>query len=480
MVWFSNRTNIKIYFTFTLLAILMSSACTQEESPRQEKTEAVAKSPEAKPFRIIKHDGNWPQFRGAYAAGVADEQNLPLNFSGVTGEHIKWQTNIPGLAHACPIVWEDKVFVTSAISSLGDATFKHGLYGAGDASEDTSSHQWMLYCLDKKSGDVIWERLVHQGVPQDKRHIKSTYNNSTPATDGRYVVMLFGSEGVFVYTVDGEFVWKKNIGRMNVGAYNAPHLEWGPASSPIIYRNKVFIQTDTSDDDYVLALDIHSGDLVWKTERDELPGWGTPTIIHGPDRVELVTNSSNFIYGYYPDTGQELWRLGGSSQITAPTPVFSDSIIIVCSGRGPEAPVFAIKTGVRGDITLPEGQTNSKDILWSATKVGPYMPTPIIYRGYVYTLNNNGDFRCYDLETGQKIYSEKIPHRGGGFSGSPVASDGKLFLPSEDGDVFVIKAGPQYELVATNDMGERIMTTPVISEEVMLVRGEKSVFAVGY
>ena len=476
-----NRQLLSASVVLLLLPVMLhTSSCERGEGKKSGQVPAVKDNVAArhKPFKVIRGSGNWPQFRGQFAAGVADDENLPKTWSGITGENIKWKTEIPGLAHACPIVWEGRIFVTSAISSQKGATFKHGLYGAGDASTDTSSHEWKLFCLDKETGQFLWESTAHKGFPKDKRHIKSTYNNSTPATDGRYVVALFGSEGLYVYTMDGKLVWQKDLGRMNVGAYNAPHLEWGPASSPIIYKDKIFIQTDTSQDDDIIALDIHTGDTVWKTVRDELPGWGSPTIVKGTNRVELVTNSSNFIYGYDPDTGEELWRLGGSSQITAPTPIWSDSIIIVCSGRGPEAPIFAIKTGAIGDITLSENKTSSEDILWSKTKAGPYMPTPIIYRGYIYTLNNDGRFRCYDLETGDEIYREKIPHRGGGFSGSPVASDGDIYLPSEDGDLFVIKAGPEFELLAKNDMGERIMTTPAISNGVMFVRGEKTLFAI--
>jgi outer membrane protein assembly factor BamB len=475
-----SHSRLKI-IAVVLISFFIFLSCQNNEQPPPATAESTMPQAtiEQKPFTVIKSSGNWPQFRGEFAAGIADEENVPESWDGNSGENIKWKTAIPGLAHSSPIVWGDKLFITSAISSKGEATFKHGLYGAGDASDDVSPHKWMLYCLDKRSGDILWESLAHAGVPKDKRHIKSTYANSTPATNGEYVVALFGSEGIYAFNMFGNLMWQRDLGRMNVGAYNAPHLEWGPASSPIIHDGKVYIQTDTSEEDYLLALDIQTGETVWRTERDELPGWGTPTIVKGGNRAELVTNSSNFIYGYDPNTGAELWRLGGSSQITAPTPVYSDSIIIVCSGRGPEAPVFAIKTGATGDITLPEHQTSSENILWSKTKVGPYMPTPIIYRGYVYTLNNNGDFRCYDLESGEKIYSEKIPHRGGGFSGSPVASDGHIFLASEDGDVFVIKAGPLFEIIATNDVGERIMTTPAISDGTLFIRAEKSIFAVG-
>ena len=213
--------------------------------------------------------------------------------------------------------------------------------------------------------------------------------------------------------------------------------------------------------------------------RDELPSWGTPTIVESDKRIELVTNSSNFIYGYDPATGKELWRLGGSSKITAPTPIFSDDLIVVCSGRGPEAPIFAIKTGANGDITLPDKQTSSESIAWSKTRRGPYMPTPIIYQGYLYTLQNNGRLDCYELQSGKEIYRERISHAGGGFSASPIAADGKIYLPSEDGDIFVVNAGADFKLIATNNMGELLMATPAISEGMMYVRAEHHLFAIG-
>jgi len=430
-------------------------------------------------YEILTGSGNWPSFRGEHASGVADLQNLPENWDIETEENIKWKTPIPGLAHSSPVIWENKIFVITAISSKQEASFRHGLYGDGDASDDRSVHRWVLYCLDKKSGEILWESLIKEGVPKDKRHIKSTYANSTPATDGRYVTVFIGSEGLFVFNMDGKFIWHKDLGRIDAGAYDHPNYEWGTATSPIIYKDLVIVQVDQQGEDFIIGCDIFTGKTVWKTVRDELPSWGTPTIYQGNNRVELITNSSNFIYGYNPDSGEELWRLGGSSKITTPTPIYNKDIIIVCSGRGPEAPIFAIKAGAIGDISLQEGQTSNGFIQWSKTRRGPYMPTPIIYRGYLYTLNNNGRFYCYELESGKEIYKEKIPHRGGGFSGSPVASDGKLYLPSEDGEVFVVQAGNKFKLLSTNDLGELLMATPAISDSVLYVRAQHHLFAVG-
>ena len=457
------------------LTIIIQCAQKQENHDQSvQNTQETETSSELTP-----NSPNWPSFRGEYACGVSDHQNLPDEWNIKNNKNIKWKVAIPGLAHSSPIIWNDRIFVTTAISSKAKATFRPGLYGDGDASEDRSVHEWKLFCLNKRTGEIIWEQLVKRGVPIDKRHVKATYANSTPATDGKYIVSLFGSEGVFVYDVDGHFIWKQNLGRMDCGAYDAPDYEWGPASSPIIYKNLVIVQVDTQNKDFIIALDIETGKEIWKTDRDELPSWGTPTIVQSKDRIELVTNSSNFIYGYDPLTGKELWRLGGSSQITAPTPIYQDSLIIVCSGRRPEAPIFAIKTGAVGIITLDKSETSNKYIAWSKTRQGPYMPTPIIYQGYLYAINNNGQLRCYDFYTGQEIYKEKLPHHGGGFSASPVAADGKLYFPSEDGDIFVVKAGPAFELIATNNMGELLMASPALSGGMMFIRAQYHLFAIG-
>lgn len=423
--------------------------------------------------------GIWPSFRGPQATGISEHQNLPDRWDPKTGENILWRTPIPGLAHSSPVVWGNIIFVTSAVSSDPKASFKPGLYGDGDASTDRSQHRWMLYAVDKRTGKIQWERVAHQGVPAEKRHIKSTYANSTPATDGRIVVAWFGSQGVFAYDVSGRFLWKVELGRLDLGAYDIPTYEWGPASSPIIWNNLVILQCDTQSDSFLLALDADTGKTVWKTDREELPSWGTPTVAMTSAGPILVANASNYIRGYDPRTGKELWRLGGSSKITAPTPVFSDDMFAVVSGRGPERPIFVVKASARGELTLPEGKSSSEAIAWSRTGRGSYMPTPLIYDGILYVLNNNGLLDAYNLRTGEEVYRQRLPLVGSGFSASPVASDGKIYLSNEDGEMLVIAAGQKFAHIATNSMGETLMATPALSDGVMYVRSSASLFAVG-
>ena len=422
---------------------------------------------------------NWPSFRGFHASGISEGPALPEKFDGRTGEGILFKTRIPGLAHSSPIVWKNRLFLTTAVSSEAEASFKPGLYGSGEASTDRSVHEWLILCHDKRTSKLLWKRSAKKGRPKDKRHLKATYANSTPATDGKHVVAFFGSEGLFAYSTEGDFLWKKDLGRLDVGAYDLPSYEWGSAGSPVIHDGKVILQCDSQGESFITALDVRNGRTVWKTARDELPSWGTPTVVPGGKRTQVVANGSNFIRGYDLETGKELWRLGGSSKITAPTPVFADGLIVVASGRAPERPIFAIREGASGDLTLKEDDRESEFVVWSHVKRGPYMPTPLIYRGKVHILNNGGIFACYDLKSGTELSRRRIPHRAFGFSASPVATNGRIYLPGEDGVVFEMKTGDDPNLVAVHEMGEPLMASPALSEGVMYLRGQKHLFAVG-
>jgi outer membrane protein assembly factor BamB len=263
-----------------------------------------------------------------------------------------------------------------------------------------------------------------------------------------------------------------------MGAYDIPTYECGPASSPIIWNDLVILQCDTQADSFLLALNAETGETVWKTDRDELPSWGTPTVAETSVGAVLVTNASKLIRGYDPRTGKELWRLGGSSKITAPTPIASDDLLVVASGRGPERPIFVVRADARGDLTLRDGRTSSDTVLWSRTARGPYMPTPLVYGGLLYVLGNNGVFDAYKLRTGEEVYRQRLPVIGSGYSASPVAADSKIYLSGEDGDILVIAAGPEFKHLATNPMGEPIMATPALSSGVMYVRSSSTLFAV--
>ena len=422
---------------------------------------------------------HWPSFRGPQASGVADGAATPVAWNATTGQNVLWKAPIDGLAVSSPIVWGDRVFVSTAVSSDPTATFRHGLYGDVEPSKDVSKHVWRLIALDKRTGKVLWDRAAHEGVPQTKRHPKSSQASPTPATDGTHVVVSFGSEGLYAYDIDGKPLWTQSLGVLNAGWFYDPDYEWGVASSPIIWNGLVIVQSDIQKRSFVAAFDVKTGKLVWRTERDEIPSWATPTIYQDATHAELVTQGTNFIRGYDPKTGKELWRLSGNSEVTVPTPIVSKDLIVVTNGYRGVQPIFAIKPGATGDITLKNDQTTSDAIAWSTKRGGPYIPTPVIYGDYLYVCLNNGTLAAYALKTGERAYQERLGGKGGSFSASPVAADGKIYLASEDGDVFVVKAGATYELLSTNPIGEVLMATPAISDGLLIVRGLKHVYAIG-
>lgn len=421
---------------------------------------------------------NWPSFRGANASGVAEGKTTPTSWDATKGTNVLWKTPIPGLAHASPVVWGDQVFVTTAVSSKGGEYFRHGLYGDVDSDKDTSPHSWHVYALDKRTGKIIWDRVAHEGVPKIKRHIKSTHASSTPATDGRFVVAFFGSEGLYCYDLKGKLIWKKDLGLLDSGWFYDPDYQWGTASSPIIYKNMVIVQCDVQKNSFIAAYDLKDGKQLWMTPREEIPSWGTPTIYEGPARAELITNATRAVRAYDPMTGKELWRLVGNPEVTATTPITGHGLIFICNSYRPNQPIYAIRAGATGDISLKPNETSNQHVAWSMQRGGTYMPSPLIYGDYLYTCANQGVMACYNPKTGERLYQQRIGDKGGSYSASPVAADGKIYLSSEDGEIFVVKAGPKYELLATNQMGEVLMATPAISDGIIFVRGRNNVFAI--
>ncbi len=422
---------------------------------------------------------NWPSFRGLNASGVAEGQNPPTTFDATKSVNVRWKTPIPGLGHSSPIVWGDKVFITTAVSSEATPETRFGLYGDVEPVKDDPAHTWKLYAIDKATGKILWERVAHQGLPKVKRHPKSTHADSTPATDGRTVVALFGSEGMYAYDHKGKLLWKADLGTLDAGWFYDADYQWEYASSPVIYKNMVIVQADLQQNSFIAAYDLKTGKRLWMTPREEIPGWGTPTVYEGKTRAELITTGAKAVRGYDPLTGKELWKLGPMSEITTPTPFVAHDLIFVTSGYAPVQPIYAIRPGATGDISLKDGKESGAFIAWSKTRGGPYMPTPIIYGDLLYTLSNNGVVAAYDAKAGTRVYQQRLADRGGAFTASPVAADGKIYLSSEDGEIFVFKAGPKHELLATNQIGEVMMATPAISDGLLIVRGLKHLYGLG-
>jgi outer membrane protein assembly factor BamB len=420
---------------------------------------------------------NWPAFRGPGANGIAEGYATATEWNAETGDQVLWKTPIPGLAHSSPVVWGDLVFVTTAISAR-DNSVRVGLYGNIESVEDDSEHTWNVYALDKQSGEIVWERVAHRDVPRVKRHTKATHASATMATDGRHVIAYFGSEGLYAYDMEGELLWKKDLGVLDAGYYVVPAAQWGVASSPIIHDSKVFLQADVQQGSFVAAFDVEDGTELWRTERGDVPTWGTPNVLESTSRTQIVVNGYRHIGAYDPDTGEAMWRMKGLGDIPVPTPIFAHGLIFITNAHGREgAPIYAIRPSARGDLTLPDGETANGGVAWSRPRDGAYMVTPLVYGDYLYNLKNNGALGVYDARTGERIYQARLGE-GGGFSASPVASGGKIYFSSEDGDIFVIKAGAEFELLAKNPMGEVCMATPAISEGMLLFRTQGHVVAV--
>jgi len=316
---------------------------------------------------------------------------------------------------------------------------------------------------------VIWARQASTGRPVVQRHPKNSYASATPATDGEHIVALVATGGLFCYDSDGELLWSVELGALDAGAAYDTAYQWGAASSPIIWQDRVIVQADQQEGSFIAAFDIDSGEELWRAPRDVISSFSTPTIHLGSGRAELVTNGAGTMHGYDPATGDELWRMSGSSNNTSPTPVSAHGLLYVTSGYRTR-PIFAIHGGASGNISLAADTTSNESVEWSSPRDGPYIATPLVYGGYLYVVSSNGVLTVFHATTGERIYKRRIGDTGGAYSASPVAADGRIYMTSEDGDIFVLRAGHDYELLATNSMGEVCLATPAISEGQMFVR----------
>ena len=421
---------------------------------------------------------NWPSFRGANAVGVAEGYPLPSTWNLEKSENIRWKIPIPGLGLSSPIVWESRIFVSTAVSGRSNATLKPGLYGNIESVNDDSSHRWIVYCIDKKTGRIVWEKTALSGVPKVKRHQKSTHANSTMATDGKRVVAFFGSEGLYCYDMDGKLLWSKNLGYLDSGYYVFPQAQWEFGSSPVIYDDMVILQCDVEKDSFLAAFNVRDGTELWRTSRDEVPTWGTPAIYGSGRSAQIIVNGYKHIGGYDAKTGKELWKMKGGGDIPVPTPLVFKDMVFITNAHGPMAPVIAIRPGAAGDISLQKDQTSNEYVAWMQVRDGSYMQTPLGYGDYLYNCRWNGVLCCYEPATGNRLYQERLGQGMSAFSASPVASDGKIYIASEDGDVYVVRAGPKYELLAKNSMGEVCMATPAISEGALIFRTQSQLISI--
>jgi outer membrane protein assembly factor BamB len=422
--------------------------------------------------------GEWPQFRGPRSGGVDDSRVLPTQWDVETGSNILWQTAIPGLAHASPIQWGDRVYIATAVKP-GEAQLKVGLYGDIESVEESEVHQWRLLAVDRRTGKVLWNTLGYEGPPKVKRHTKSTHCNSTPATDGKRIVAIFGSEGLFCFDLKGNLVWKKDLGPMDSGFFMVPTAQWGFASSPVLHQGKVVVQCDVQTNSFLAVFDARDGKELWRTARADVPTWSTPAVLETGRKTQIVANGWHLIGGYDFATGQEIWRLDGGGDIPVPTPVFGDGLIYLTSAHGRFRPMRAVRTDASGDITPADpGQTNAA-IVWAHARLGNYMQTPILVGDRLFGCADTGVLTCFDARTGAVQYSERLTTTGQGFTASPVSDGRHLYFASELGNVFVVPASGSFSVVATNSLNETCMASPAISDGALLFRTREKLIAVG-
>jgi outer membrane protein assembly factor BamB len=424
------------------------------------------------PCLMLAASSNWPQFRGAGSTGVTEDPSLPETWSKT--ENVAWKTPIPGMGWSSPVVWGDRVFLTSVVSSGEVETPKKGLYFGGERKVTPVEHKWMVYALDLKSGQIAWQHEAHKAVPTFTRHLKNSYASETPVTDGERVFVYFGQVGLYCYDMKGKLQWSKRFDPVNT------RYGWGTAASPVLHQGRLYLVNDNDDKSYLMAIDKKTGNVLWKVDRDEKSNWATPYVWEHAKRTEIVTPGTDKTRSYDLD-GKLLWEFKGMSSISIPTPFSKFGLLYLASGYvgDPNRPVYVVKPGASGDITMAKGQTSSEFVAWYLPQGGPYNPSPIIYGDNYYTLYDRGFLTCHDAKTGKEIYGkQRIDPATTAFTASPWAYNGKLFALSEDGDTFVMQPGAEFKVVGKNSLDEMSMATPAIAGGSLIIRTASNVYCI--
>jgi outer membrane protein assembly factor BamB len=414
---------------------------------------------------------NWSQWRGPGSQGISPEVGLPTEWGPAT--NVAWKTPIPGRGHSSPIVWNDRVFLTTAIEGAvvpGAKAVVHIENGKEFLHPDSVGadrrHALKVLCLDLATGRVIWERTAYDGTMYDDRHRRGSYASPTPVTDGRLVYAYFGTEGLYAYDFDGRLAWKAAVGRI-------PTFGMGVGTSPILYENLLIVQSDenTGERSAIVAFERATGKEVWRTPRAVQASWSTPVLVSAGSRTELVTNGNELIVSYDPATGKELWRAKGVESNAIHTPLAGSGLVIVTAGY-PARRVIAIAPGGSGVID------GTSFVRWQYDKGTAYVVSPILYGGRVYLVSDKGIITCLDAATGAVIYEGGRVPVPASFMASPLAFDGKILLTSEDGDTFVLDAGTAHRIVRTNSLAEPVYSTPALSQGRILIRGDRHLYCI--
>lgn len=412
---------------------------------------------------LLHSQDNWPRFRGPGANGLAT-QALPTRWDAKT--NIAWTVDVPGRGWSSPIVWGDQVFVTAVLNDKTPPPRKglyiQDLYGKIPLGE----HVWKLYCFDLNTGKLRWERVVHKGTPGGPIHLKNTYASETPVTDGQHIYVYLGNVGLYCFDLAGKPSWSKSV---------EPHktrMGWGTGASPVVHGDRLYLVNDNEERSYLAALDKRTGQEIWRTERNEKSNWGTPFVWDTKAGAQIVTAGTGKVRSYDLE-GKLVWELAGMSSISIPSPFEHGGLLYVTSGyvMDPTRPLYAIKPGAVGDISLKDKATSNAAIAWSQRQAGPYHPTPVVHGDYLYVLLDRGFLVCYDARTGAEVYGkQRIDSASDKFTASPWAVGDKVYCLSEDGDTYVIKAGPRFEVLAKNSLDDMCLATPALVRGSILLR----------
>lgn len=433
--------------------------------------------------------GNWPRFRGPGVMGQAEGTNLPERWS--QSENIAWKVDVPGLGWSSPIVWNETVYVTSVVSEGKEEEPKKGLYLDGDRMEPRKdAHHWWVFAYSLADGKELWKQEVHTGVPKTGRHLKNTYASETPVADDNGVYFYFGNLGIFGFTHDGKKLWERML-----PAFETTHA-WGTGGSPVLHKGRIYIVHDNDEQQsYMVAIDSKTGEIIWKIDRDSYSTFSTPYVWENELRTEIVVNGGDSppnvkSIGFDPVKGKIrsydldgnlLWELNGGTQPVVASPFSWDGKLYITNGwvAWNYKPLFVLKPGMKGEYTFLAGETENEFLVWSSDKLGPYHPTPIIVDGLYYALHDAGFMFCHDARTGEEIYGkQRIPGSMAGFTASPWSYQGKIFCVNEDGQTFVIKAGPKFEVIGENDLEEMVMATPAVSGNSLIMRGRENLYCI--
>jgi outer membrane protein assembly factor BamB len=420
---------------------------------------------------------NWPQFLGPGGNNISEETNLPSEWGN--NKNLLWKYKVPGKGWSSPVVWEDKVFITTAYKDQQDEK-PNGGENADSGSDDRRirpdiDYRFEIYCLNRKSGELVWNETAYLGKPGIVTHRDNTYASETPVTDGKHLYVYFGMRGLYSYDLDGNKIWEKNIGIYPMQA------NWGTSSSPILYKDLLILQFDNEENSQVLALDKSSGEEVWRTMRNEISTWSTPYIWKNRLRTELVTGGKK-TRSYDPETGALLWELDmrGGRDITSP--VGDKDMIFVCNEerRDGGGTLFAVKAGAEGDISLDSAQNSNEWVVWTQPKSRVAMATPVLYKGYLYGLaRNGGTISCFDARTGEYAYKRKKLKGAKSFWASPWAYNDMIFCLDDTGTTHVLQSGPEFNVLATNTIEDKFWSSTAIAGEMLIFRGVDFVYGIG-